>query len=242
MTTTSTPAEPTRDIRAHVRRNTGMLARLEQITLMRLAHGLPAWVHADHLSALGLLGMVGVAGAFWAGGAWPPALLLVGPALAVNWFGDSLDGTVARVRGEQRPRYGYYLDHVLDITGVTVLFAGVAFGGHMAPAVAAALVAAYVAVMAEVFLATASRGVFRLSFLGVGPTELRVVLAIGALALLRVEHVSLPIVGAARLFDVGGLVGVAALAGTFIAGALRNGRALFVEEPRPPRPARVPWW
>jgi phosphatidylglycerophosphate synthase len=240
MTTTTTGTM--RDITSHVRQNDGVLARAEKATLLWLAHRLPRWVHSDHLSALGLMGMVGVAGAFWAGGAFPAALLLVGPALALNWFGDSLDGTLARVRQQQRPRYGYYLDHVLDIAGTALLFAGIALGGHMNPALAAALLAAYVAVMAEVFLATAARGVFRMSYLGLGPTELRIVLAIGALALLRVGAVPVPWLGDMRLFDVGGAVGVAGLAGVFVAGAVRNGRALFVEEPRPVPPVAVPWW
>jgi archaetidylinositol phosphate synthase len=240
MTTTTTGT--TRDIRSHVRQNDGVLAQAEKATLLWLAHRLPGWVHADHLSALGLLGMVGVAAAFWAGGSCPAALLLVAPALALNWFGDSLDGTLARVRQEQRPRYGYYLDHVLDIAGTALLFTGIALGGHMAPALAAALLASYVAVMAEVFLATAARGVFRMSYLGLGPTELRIIIAVGALALLRVDAVSLPGLGAMRLFDIGGAIGVIGLAGVFVAGAVRNGRALFVEEPRPVRPVRVPWW
>jgi archaetidylinositol phosphate synthase len=241
MTTTSTTGAA-RDITSHVRQNDGVLARAEKATLLWLAHRLPRWMHSDHLSALGLFGMVGVAGAFWAGGSLPWMLLLVGPALALNWFGDSLDGTVARVRGEQRPRYGYYLDHVLDIAGTSLLFGGIALGGHMAPALAAALLAAYVAVMAEVFLATAARGVFRMSYLGLGPTELRIILAIGALALLWSGEVWVPGLGATRLFDIGGTVGVAGLTGVFVAGAVRNGRALFIEEPRPVRPVQVPWW
>ena len=90
----------------HTRDNRGLLAVAEKRTLLWLAHRLPAWVHSDHLSGLGLLGMLAVGAAFAVGGAHPQALPLVVLALAVNWFGDSLDGTLARVRNQQRPRYG----------------------------------------------------------------------------------------------------------------------------------------
>ena len=110
-------------------------------------------------------------------------LYLVPGLLALNWFGDSLDGTVARVRNRQRPRYGYYVDHVVDIVGAVALFGGLALSGGMQPLLAMALLVAYVAAMAEVFLATHVTHVFRLASFGFGPTELRLVLAVGALAL-----------------------------------------------------------
>ena len=153
----------------------------------------------------------------------------------MNWFGDSLDGTLARVRMQQRPRYGYYVDHVLDILGTACLFAGLILGGHITPVVALLLLAAYFAVMAEVFLATAARGQFRMSFMGVGPTELRLVLTAGALALMRDPQVGIPGLGSFGLFDVGAAVGTAGLAVAFVVSAWRNGRALYVEEPLPGR-------
>src|SRR5207253_492733 len=101
-------------------------------------------------------------------------------SLALNWFGDSLDGTVARVRGQQRPRYGYYVDHLLDLAGTAFLMLGLACSSLMSPIVAALLLAAYLLVAAETYLATHVRGVFKMSFLGFGPTELRIVIAVGA--------------------------------------------------------------
>jgi archaetidylinositol phosphate synthase len=215
----------------HTRLNTGLLADLEKRTLIWIAHRLPRRVHSDHLSAVGLLGMMAVGAAFAAGGTYVWALPLVCVALVVNWFGDSLDGTVARVRNQQRPRYGYYVDHVLDVAGTTFLFAGLMLGGHMAPVVATMLLAAYFAVMAEVFLATAARGEFRMSFMGVGPTELRLVLAAGALALMRDPHVTIAGLGSFQLFDVGGVVATGGLTMAFLASSLGNGRALYREEP-----------
>jgi phosphatidylglycerophosphate synthase len=102
--------------------------------------------------------------------------------LAVNWFGDSLDGTVARVRGQQRPRYGYYLDHVVDLATSTALFAGMALSGLMQPILAVLALTGYILLCAESFLATHTVGIFRMAFSGMGPTELRILLAVGALA------------------------------------------------------------
>jgi len=217
----------------HTRDNRGVLAGIEKQTLVWIAHRLPRWMNSDHLSAIGLLGMVGVGGAFAAGGTYKWALPLVVVALAVNWFGDSLDGTLARVRNQQRPRYGYYVDHALDIFGTSVMFGGMAIGGSMSPVVAMALLAVYFAVMAEVFLATNARGVFRMSFVGFGPTELRVVLALGALALMRDPAITIAGAGPFQLFDVGGVVAIGGLTVAFVSSAVSNGRALYTEEPLP---------
>ena len=108
----------------HSRLNTGVLADIEKRTLIWIAERLPRWVNSDHLSAVGVFGMVAVGAAFAAGGTYAWALPLVVVALAVNWFGDSLDGTLARVRKQQRPRYGYYVDHVLDIVGTASCLRG----------------------------------------------------------------------------------------------------------------------
>ena len=232
----------------HARRNSGVLAAVEKRTLIWIAGRLPAWIHSDHLTALGLFGMIGVGAAFAVGGTYTWALPLVVVALAVNWFGDSLDGTLARVRNQQRPRYGYYVDHVLDITGTAILFGGLMLGGHISPVAATALLSAYFAVMAEVFLATASRGEFRMAFLGVGPTELRLVLAAGALALMRDPQVTIAGLGRFGLFDVGAVVATAGLVAAFLVSGVRNGRVLYAEEPLPRQAraaagrARVSFW
>ena len=218
--------------RGHVRRNDGWLAGVEARVLDRLARRLPPWINSDHLSALGLAGMAGAGASFVVGGSRPEVLPLAIVALAVNWFGDSLDGTLARVRRAQRPNYGYYLDHVLDIVGIAMLMAGMAAGGVMSPLVAVTLLCAYVAVMAETFLATYSRGTFAMAFLKFGPTELRVVLAFGVIALLRSRTATL-FGHSFLLFDVGGLVATAGLALTFVVSAVRNGRALYAAEPLP---------
>jgi phosphatidylglycerophosphate synthase len=154
--------------------------------------------------------------------------------LIVNWFGDSLDGTLARVRHHERPRYGFYVDHVLDAVGILCLLAGFGLGGFMTPLVAAGFLVAYYLLMVEIALATHAVGTFRISFWRFGPTELRILLAIGTLQLLRSPYVT--IAGERLLlFDIGGIVAIAALTLTFVASALQNGRLLYKQEPLPPR-------
>jgi len=209
-----------------------VLAAVEKRALVAIARRLPAAVNSDHLTALALLAMA-LAGAGYALSRWDVRTLwIVVPALALNWFGDSLDGTVARVRHVERPRYGFYVDHVLDIVGATLLFAGLAASGSMTPWIALALLIAYLLVSGEVFLATSVRGVFRMSFSGFGPTELRILLAIGTLALFGDPHVNLGALGRPRLFDFGGLIGIAGMTVALTANVVRNATALARLEPR----------
>lgn len=218
-----------------VRIQTSILADVEKRALVSLARRLPARVSSDHLTALGALSMAGVGAAFWIGRAHAGALLAVPFLLALNWFGDSLDGTLARVRQQERPRYGYYVDHVLDAAGTGLLIAGVILGGYMSPAAGLAFLCAYYLLMIEIALAAHARREFRMSFWRIGPTELRIILAAGALMLLRSSTVTL--FGSSwLLFDVGAWTAVAGLLVTFTLSAIANGSALYIEEPlcRPP--------
>ena len=216
----------------HTREHRSVLAAAEKRLLIAIAQRLPASINSDHLTALALFAMA-LAGASYALARWDERLLwMVVVALFLNWFGDSLDGTVARVRHVERPRYGFYVDHVLDIVGATMLFTGLAASGFMAPMIALALLIAYLLVSGEVFLATSVHGVFRMSFVGFGPTELRILLAVGTIALLGDPHVHLGTLGRMRLFDVGGLIAIAAMAVAFTVSVIRNATALARLESR----------
>lgn len=217
----------------HIRINTGVLAAAEKHALIWIAERLPRWVNSDHLTLLALIAMAGAGLAFWAATYWPPALLLVVAALALNWFGDSLDGTLARVRRHERPRYGFYVDHVLDVTGITMLFGGMAASGFMTPIVALSVLVAYLLVSAEVFLATAVNGRFRMSFLRVGPTELRILLSVGTLMLFTQPTVTLFGLGPFLLFDVGGVCAAGGLGIALITSAGRTTAELYRAEPLP---------
>jgi phosphatidylglycerophosphate synthase len=212
-----------------VREHKSVLAESEKRLLVRIAGRLPHWINSDHLTFIGAAAMLGIGACFWAGGG---ALWLVIPLLAVNWFGDSLDGTLARVRHHERPRYGYYVDHVLDAVGFAALFGGLVLGGHMSVALGLGFLAAYYLLVIEISLATHARGTFKLSFWKVGPTELRILLAAGVLQLMRSDTVA--ILGREwLLFDIGGAVAIAGFLVAFVIGAVKNGVALYQEERLP---------
>ena len=216
----------------HVRKHTRFLAKIEKQTLIWLAERLPRAVNSDHLTLLGLSAMAAAGAALWASQWLVLAPLLAIGALAVNWFGDSLDGTVARVRNQQRPMYGFYVDHVIDVVGAFFLFGGLGLSPFMSPTIALVVLVAYLMVSAELYLATHACGVFRLDMLKIGPTELRILLAIGILYAMYRPAVNL---GGAEylLFDVGGLVAAVGMLGALVASTVRNTMTLYRAEPIP---------
>jgi archaetidylinositol phosphate synthase len=211
---------------------TSLLASLEKRCLIWMAERMPPAINSDHLTLLAAVSMLAAGLCYWNGS--PAALLAAVGLLAVNWFGDSLDGTLARVRHHERPRYGFYVDHVLDVLCILFIFAGLVLGGHMSLAIGAGFLVAYYLLMIEIALATHAVGVFRISFWKFGPTELRILLAVGTLRLIGSDFVTLA--GAEYLlFDVGGVVAIAGLVLTFIASSAANTRALYRTEPLPAR-------
>lgn len=211
---------------------TSVLAPLEKRTLIWLARRMPRWINSDHLTGLALVAMFLAGLSYWLASVTPVGLLLVVACLAVNWFGDSLDGTLARVRNQQRPRYGFYVDHVVDVLGALFLLGGLGLSGHMSPLVALGLLVAYLMLCVETFLATHTLGTFKMSYFKVGPTELRILLAVGNLTLL--VHPMAELFGRQyRLFDVGGVVAMVGLLFTLIFAAATNTRALYLAEPIP---------
>ena len=222
----------------HVRDQRSVLAAAEKRALLWIARRLPGWVTSDQLTCLGLVSMAAAGAAFAAMRITPAAAPAVVAALAANWFGDSLDGTVARVRDQQRPRYGFYVDHVIDVAGTAFLLGGLACSGHMTPIVALSVLAAYLMVTAESYLATHALGVFRMSFFGFGPTELRILLAAGAMVVMVNPQIDSGPFAGMQLFDVGGVIAIAGLLGVFAFNAIRHTRLLYREEPLPDVRAR----
>ena len=221
------PTTP-RETRVHA----SLLAAGEKRVLIWIAERLPRWVNSDHLTGLGAAGMLGAGLGYALSPHWRPALLLVVFFLMVNWFGDSLDGTLARVRRHERPRYGFYIDHVLDAVGILLLIGGLLAGGYVSLLPAAAFLLAYYLLTIEIALATHALGVFRISYWKFGPTELRILLAIGTLQLLDSPWST--IAGHhLLLFDIGTAIGAGALLVTFAVSAISNTRKLYAMEPLP---------
>jgi len=152
--------------------------------------------------------------------------------LAINWFGDSLDGTLARLRNRQRPRYGFYVDHIVDAFGITCVLAGLGLSGYMSGSVAMGFLIAYFLMNIEIYLATYTMGVFKLSFGVMGPTELRVIVCIGNLILMSKQSVR---IGDSYylLCDVSGAVAITVILLITIVSSIKNTWRLYNEERLP---------
>lgn len=207
-------------------------AGLERRLLVWLARRTPARINSDHLTLLGFAGTI-LTGLSYFAARWNSiGLLSAATGLAINWLGDSLDGTLARVRDRQRPRYGFYVDHVLDTFGALFLTAGLAASGYMSWRVAAGMLIAFLMLAIEVYLATYTLGVFRLSHYRLGPTEIRILLGIASLVLwFRPDAQA---IGTHyRLLDFGGCVAIAGMAAMLVAETARHTVRLYREERLP---------
>ena len=205
------------------------VASAEKRALLWLAARTPERIGPDHLTILGLIAQLG-AGTCYALASWNRFWLLgVIVCLALNWLGDSLDGTLARFRQRLRPRYGFYVDHMVDSFGALALMGGLALSGYMHPWIAIGLLVAFLMLSIQSYLATHALGEFRLSFWRFGPTELRILLAIGNLALFWRPLVHL-FGGQYRLFDVGGAIGLGGMSLMVIFFTLQNTMRLYREE------------
>jgi archaetidylinositol phosphate synthase len=223
---------PTAAFQEAKREQVSLFAPAERRLLLWLAHRTPRWINSDHLTALGLLSLLGAGLSYWYARDSHAGLSLATTFLALNWLGDSLDGTLARVRNRQRPRYGFYVDHIVDAFGTFFLLGGLALSGYMSAPIAAGLLIAYFMLSIEVYLATYTIGTFHLSFWKFSPTELRILLAIGNLALLYHPQVSLA--GKSyQLFDVGGAIGVTGMAAMLIATVAAHTAHLYRAERLP---------
>jgi phosphatidylglycerophosphate synthase len=216
---------------------TFLLAEPERRLLRAIAARLPQWLTPDGLTALGMVGAVG-AGVAYALSTWSAAWLWAASALlVVNWFGDSLDGTLARVRRAERPRYGYYLDHMVDAFSTAAIGAGIGLSPYVNLGVALAGVVAYLILSINIYLESQAFGVFRLGYSRIGPTEARIVLIVAnaALALSGPSAAAVPIATGAV---------TALVAGMLVMVALRIGRNLTqlarLEPPPPPPPSPSP--
>jgi archaetidylinositol phosphate synthase len=208
------------------------LAIAEKKALLWLAARTPGWINSDHLTALGLLAMAAAGAGYWWSGRNRVGLVVVMVCLAINWLGDSLDGTLARFRNCPRPRYGFYVDHVVDAFSALFLLGGLAVSGFMSPWVALGLLIAYLMLSIEVYLASYTLGDFKISYFKMGPTELRLLLCAGNLALFWKSMVHLA-GRSCRLFDVGGTIGMSGMFLILLMSVARNTLRLYRREPLP---------
>jgi archaetidylinositol phosphate synthase len=223
-------AEDHAEFRAAQRVNQALTARAEKRALEWLAVRSPKWVSSDQLTALGLAAQVG-AGVCYALARYDRRALLLGIlCLALNWLGDSLDGTLARVRRQQRPRYGFYVDHMVDILGSVALMCGLGYSGLLHWQTAMAMLIAFLLLAGESYLATYTLSCFELSRGIFGPTEIRILLVIGNLALLRSPYAT--VFGyKLLLFDLSGVIAAICMFATAVTVTVRHTAELYRQEP-----------
>jgi phosphatidylglycerophosphate synthase len=209
-----------------------LLAVPEARALDWIARRLPSRVKPDHLTALGVLAALGIAGAYVLSNEDPAWLWAASALLFVHWLGDSLDGTLARVRKSERPRYGFYLDHLVDAFATAAIGIGLGLSPYMLLAVGFAIVVMYLILSINTYLETHAFGVFTLGYGLLGPTEARLLLVLLNTAIALGVGVSLDIAGLGMsLLDAAGIVIVAAMIIGLIARAARNLRRLAELEP-----------
>jgi phosphatidylglycerophosphate synthase len=204
-------------------------AALERKALLWLAAHLPPFINSDHLTLLGFVAMF-LAGCSYALARWNPwGLLLATVCLALNWFGDSLDGTLARVRNRQRPRYGFYVDHMIDSFGALFLMGGLAVSGYVDWRIAMGMLVAFFLLSIESYLASYTLGIFRLSFAKLGPTEIRILLGVANIVLFFLPAARIS-VWSARLLNIGGAIAIVAMAAMALFAAVSHTLALYRQE------------
>jgi phosphatidylglycerophosphate synthase len=216
--------------RSALRVNRSVTAAVEKRALEWMARRAPRWVTSDQLTILGLSAQV-AAGVFYALSRYDRyALLAVNVCLVLNWLGDSLDGTLARVRRQQRPRYGFYVDHMVDMFGAVALMCGLGYSGFLHWPTAIAMLIAFLLLAGESYLATYTLSCFKLSQGMFGPTELRILLMIGNFALLRNPY-SMVFGHRMLLFDLGGAIAAAGMLVMAVAVTARHTAELYRQEP-----------
>ena len=216
----------------HQRTSQFLLSGFEKAVLPRLAAALPAWVKPDHLTILGLLASTGIAVAYLLTNRSPHWLWVASALLVVQWFGDSLDGTLARVRHAERPRYGYYLDHLTDAYSTLAIGLGLGFSPYMLLSVGLAISLAYLLLSVNVYLETHVFGEFSFSYGRLGPTEVRVLLILLNTAVFLGAALPFELLGAgATIFDVFGIGVALGMVGLLLVRAGGNLRRLARMEP-----------
>ena len=227
------PIAPRPDAQGKHRRIYGFaLARFEGWALPKLAAALPSWVMPDHLTALGLLASTGIAVSYMLTNRDPAWMWVASALLVVQWYGDSLDGTLARYRKIERPRYGFYLDHLTDAYSTLAIGLGLGFSPYMLLSVGLAITIAYLLLSVNVYLETHVFGEFKLGHGIVGPTEARVLLILLNTAAVVIGPLRFHVVGVPFTpYDVLGLLGVVGMLGLLLTRATGNLKALAALEP-----------
>jgi archaetidylinositol phosphate synthase len=212
--------------------NRSLTASAEKRALLWMAERAPRWLTSDQLTLLGLSAQIGAGICYALSRFHRIYLLVVILCLVLNWLGDSMDGTLARVRRQQRPRYGFYVDHMVDVFGSVALMCGLGYSGFLHWQIAIAMLIAFLILSSESYLATYTLSCFQLSQGIFGPTEIRILLIVGNLALLHSPYSTL-FGHKLLLFDVGGTIAAISMMATAVLITVRHTAELYRQEPLP---------
>ena len=216
----------------HKRTSEFLLAGWERRVLPRLAASLPEWVVPDHLTVLGLLASTAIAASYLLSNRDPRWLWAANLALIINWFGDSLDGNLARYRKIERPRYGYYLDHLTDAYSTLAVGLGLGLSPYMLLSVGLSISIVYLVMSINVYLETHAFGEFSFGYGKLGPSEARIILMLLNTQALLWGPLPFNLLGVgATIFDVAGLFAVFGMFGLLLVRVTKNLRTLARMEP-----------
>ncbi len=209
------------DIKKHTRVNETLSAPLERPALQWLAAHTPAWITPDVLTTIGVVGSLVCFAGYWLANVDVAWLWLVNLGFVINWYGDSLDGTLARYRRIERPRFGFYIDHTVDAVAEFLTIIGIGLSPYLRLDIAAFALIGYLLVSVHVYIRTAVEGVFKISYGRFGPTEMRIIVVLVNLAIIaREEWFLRPVIGTLKPFDLIGIALAVALGVAFLAASI----------------------
>jgi phosphatidylglycerophosphate synthase len=219
------------DIKDHERINDILLGPLERPALQWLAAHMPAWMTPDILTGIGTFGAVVIAVSYWLTNYNEWLLWLASLGFVINWFGDSLDGTLARFRKIERPKYGFFIDHTVDALNETIIFLGFGLSPYLRFEIACLALIGYLLMSVLVYVSTAVSGVFKISYGKLGPTEIRAIAILINTFIFFFGNptINLP-TGRTGVVDLAALVVALALFLIFIGSSLQQAKQLSKED------------
>ncbi|HEX2980406.1 MAG TPA: CDP-alcohol phosphatidyltransferase family protein [Anaerolineaceae bacterium] len=206
------------EVKSHTRINDILLGPLERPALQWLAARMPAWVTSDMLTGLGFFAAVLIFASYALTNLSPHFLWLASFGFLLNWFGDSLDGSLARYRKVERPQYGYFIDHTTDAAAVTLIILGIGVSPYLKFNLAAITLIGYLLLSIMVYITTYVNGVFRVSYAHIGPTEVRAIAIIANTVLFFAGNPKLNLpapLGETGIYDLVAIVLATALIGAY---------------------------
>jgi len=215
------------DDKSHKRVNAILLGPLERPALQWLAAHMPAWMTPDILTGIGIVGAVLIFFSYWFSSEIPALLWVASLGFVINWFGDSLDGTLARYRKIERPKYGFFVDHTVDAFSQVLIVMGLGLSPYVTFSVACLALIGYLLMSALVYIRTYVYGVFQISYGKLGPTEVRVILILLNTVMFFVgsPQIDLPL-GLQTIYDIPVALIAVVLATLFVTGSIRDASEL----------------